>query len=50
MLVTCLIIGISFILASCEGSLGMENFKIPDSAITASSSYEDQSVGPKSAR
>ncbi|CAC5363993.1 DDR2 [Mytilus coruscus] len=37
-------------LSLCEKSLGMENFKLPDSAITASSSYEDQSVGPKSAR
>lgn len=37
-------------LVQCANSLGMENFKIPDSAITASSSFEDQSVGPKSAR
>jgi hypothetical protein len=40
----------SFFSAKCENSLGMENLKIPDSAITASSSFEDQSVGPKSAR
>ncbi|KAJ8300156.1 hypothetical protein KUTeg_021675 [Tegillarca granosa] len=35
--------------AKCRTPLGMESLKIPDSAITASSSFEDKSVGPKSA-
>ncbi|KAL3871566.1 hypothetical protein ACJMK2_039557 [Sinanodonta woodiana] len=37
-------------LAQCRNSLGMQSGEIPDSAITASSSYEDSSVGPKNAR
>ncbi|XP_069120897.1 discoidin domain-containing receptor 2-like isoform X1 [Argopecten irradians] len=37
-------------LVKCSNALGMESWRIPDSAITASSSYKDQSVGPKSAR
>lgn len=41
---------ISVDLSQCENPLGMESKIIPDSAITASSSYEDKSVGPKSAR
>jgi hypothetical protein len=31
-------------------ALGMESGVIPDSAITASSSYNEQSVGPQFAR
>jgi len=31
-------------------ALGMESGAIPDSAITASSSYNEQSVGPQNAR
>ena len=34
----------------CQQALGMESGEIPDSAITASSSFEDGSVGPRSAR
>ncbi len=31
-------------------ALGMESGAIPDAAITASSSYNEQSVGPQNAR
>lgn len=34
----------------CIIPLGMEEGKIPDNAITASSSYEMKSVGPQNAR
>ena len=35
----------------CEESLGVEDpAVVPDSAFTASSSYDDVSVGPESAR
>ncbi len=42
----------SFFLVSemCDTALGMEKGRIPDSAITASSSYELKSVGPQNAR
>ncbi|XP_044587943.1 discoidin domain-containing receptor 2-like isoform X3 [Cotesia glomerata] len=41
---------ISFINAQCVLPLGMEEGKIPDDAISASSSYETKSVGPQNAR
>ncbi|KAJ8876768.1 hypothetical protein PR048_021215 [Dryococelus australis] len=34
----------------CRSALGMEEGRIPDAAITASSSYEYKSVGPQNAR
>ncbi|KAK6628660.1 hypothetical protein RUM43_002475 [Polyplax serrata] len=34
----------------CRTALGMEAGRIPDSAISASSSYEAKSVGPQNAR
>ncbi|KAJ9584497.1 hypothetical protein L9F63_021151, partial [Diploptera punctata] len=34
----------------CRTALGMEEGRIPDTAITASSSYEAKSVGPQNAR
>ncbi|KAK7788887.1 hypothetical protein R5R35_013452 [Gryllus longicercus] len=34
----------------CGVPLGMEENRIPDSAISASSSYEEKSVGPQNAR
>ncbi|XP_069672513.1 discoidin domain-containing receptor 2-like isoform X2 [Periplaneta americana] len=34
----------------CRSALGMEEGRIPDTAITASSSYETKSVGPQNAR
>ena len=37
-------------LAQCRNSLGMQSGEIPDAAITASSSFDDASVGPKNAR
>lgn len=37
-------------LEKCILPLGMEEGKIPDEAITASSSYEMKSVGPQNAR
>ncbi|XP_052789202.1 discoidin domain-containing receptor 2-like isoform X2 [Mya arenaria] len=37
-------------LAQCRTSLGMQSGEIPDSAITASSSFNDDSVGPRNAR
>jgi len=36
--------------ANCRKSLGMHSGAIPDSAITASSSYDSASVGPSNAR
>ncbi|XP_052224230.1 discoidin domain-containing receptor 2-like [Dreissena polymorpha] len=36
--------------AQCRDSLGMQSGAIPDSAITASSSFDDDTVGPKFAR
>ncbi|XP_052259022.1 discoidin domain-containing receptor 2-like isoform X2 [Dreissena polymorpha] len=41
---------VSLELAQCRTSLGMQSGEIPDSAITASSSYNDDSVGPRNAR
>lgn len=38
------------ILEKCILPLGMEEGRIPDEAITASSSYEMKSVGPQNAR
>lgn len=38
------------ILGECRSALGMEEGRIPDHAITASSSYEIKSVGPQNAR
>jgi len=37
-------------LSSCQTALGMQSGSIPDSAITASSSYDSNSVGPKASR
>lgn len=34
----------------CKAALGMEEGRIPDTAISASSSYEIKSVGPQNAR
>ncbi|KYB29044.1 hypothetical protein TcasGA2_TC032247 [Tribolium castaneum] len=34
----------------CRTALGMEEERIPDHAISASSSYEAKSVGPQNAR
>lgn len=34
----------------CRSALGMEEGRIPDHAISASSSYEAKSVGPQNAR
>ena len=34
----------------CRASLGMQSGEIPNSAITASSSFNDDSVGPSNAR
>ena len=36
--------------AQCRNSLGMQSGEIADSAITASSSFDDDSVGPKNGR
>lgn len=41
---------IFIVLGQCILPLGMEEGKIPDDAITASSSYETKSVGPQNAR
>ncbi|XP_015523678.2 discoidin domain-containing receptor 2 [Neodiprion lecontei] len=41
---------IKYVFAQCIIPLGMEEGKIPDNAITASSSYEMKSVGPQNAR
>lgn len=40
----------SLFLGECRSALGMEAGRIPDSAISASSSYEAKSVGPQNAR
>ncbi|CAF1680389.1 unnamed protein product, partial [Adineta ricciae] len=37
-------------LSSCQTALGMQSGSIPDSAISASSSYDSNSVGPKASR
>ncbi|XP_060568273.1 discoidin domain-containing receptor 2-like isoform X2 [Ruditapes philippinarum] len=37
-------------LTQCRNSLGMQSGSIPDEAITASSSFNDDSVGPKNGR
>ena len=39
-----------FFTAQCRTALGMEEGRIPDTAISASSSYEVKSVGPQNAR
>jgi len=36
--------------AHCRRDLGMHSREIPDSAITASSAYDERSVGPINAR
>lgn len=41
---------IIYFTGQCIFPLGMEEGKIPDDAITASSSYETKSVGPQNAR
>lgn len=41
---------IAYFTGQCIFPLGMEEGKIPDDAITASSSYETKSVGPQNAR
>jgi len=38
------------VVANCRKSLGMQSGAIPDSAISASSSYDNASVGPSNAR
>jgi len=38
------------VVANCRKSLGMHSGAIPDSAITASSSYDSASVGPSNGR
>lgn len=38
------------VVANCRKSLGMHSNAIPDSAITASSSYDSASVGPSNGR
>lgn len=47
---TSCIINIAYFTGQCIFPLGMEEGKIPDDAITASSSYETKSVGPQNAR
>ncbi|XP_013381472.1 discoidin domain-containing receptor 2 isoform X1 [Lingula anatina] len=42
--------GQAFELANCRVPLGMQSGAIPDSAVTASSSFEEESVGAKFAR
>lgn len=37
-------------IATCRGDLGMNSGQIPDSSITASSSYDLKSVGPQNSR
>jgi hypothetical protein len=37
-------------LSSCQTALGMQSGSIPDSSISASSSYDSNSVGPKASR
>lgn len=44
-----LFIGV-FVSGECRTALGMEEGRIPDHAISASSSYEAKSVGPQNAR
>ena len=39
-----------FVVASCYQPLGMQSGAIPDSALRASSSYDDSSVGPSYGR
>ncbi|XP_024084780.1 discoidin domain-containing receptor 2-like [Cimex lectularius] len=53
----CLLLpAVAFLLANpteageCSAALGMEEGRIPDTAISASSSYETKSVGPQNAR
>lgn len=38
------------VLAECNGALGMETMEIPDVDISASSSFDENSVGPANAR
>ena len=38
------------LLDECKLALGMQSGEIPDSAITASSSYDNESVGPANGR
>ncbi|XP_020292195.1 uncharacterized protein LOC109858901 [Pseudomyrmex gracilis] len=46
----CMKVSVEHTLEKCILPLGMEEGKIPDEAITASSSYEMKSVGPQNAR
>lgn len=46
----CINISIIIILGECDEALGMESGAIPDSAITASSSYNVPNVGPSNGR
>ena len=47
LLLTCLRVRVT---ASCYQALGMHSGAIPDSALRASSSYDDSSVGPSYGR
>ena len=48
---TCTILSIICVFSEqCRASLGMQSGEIPNSAITASSSFNDDSVGPSNAR
>ncbi|KAK3589844.1 hypothetical protein CHS0354_015861 [Potamilus streckersoni] len=40
----------SLYLGECNSALGMQSYEIPDSAITASSSHDEKTVGPQNAR
>jgi len=40
----------NFVPGECRAALGMEEGRIPDHAISASSSYEAKSVGPQNGR
>ena len=37
-------------LSMCQTALGMQSGSIPDSAISASSTYDSNTVGPKASR
>ena len=39
-----------FISDACYGRLGIEDGSLPDSSLSASSSYDEASVGPQNAR
>jgi len=50
LLLTCLRVCRVRVAASCYEALGMHSGAIPDSALRASSSYDDSSVGPSYGR